>query len=397
MTSKEIYDDFRAKIQASGNIYIPEKAQSYAHRVIERIADEILQPPYLLENSAFIMEVQNELTRFCADPQGGKISVDLYAITISLYEYISSGRDFTKCGTCDSYTKSKTLFNNTSYTGRNAQKCMRDLQECLEHLDAYYLKTSTLLKVISTLNSPENTPAQTHDSYSSDAVHPEDEKITLVTSSPAKSTPAPSQRQPKPSSSPIQPPKLAQSEEQRVYSASSVRTEQERQAEQERVAGMVYDDNAKIKEWHEAQKGFLDEMRKIQPDLRDALKKITSFSDKITEEYVLRFAESYVRLYNLIHDGVMHHRESAERSCSLDYRRAVKNFEVYRSAVIRDLAAFGVEEIKTKPGSRFDGEIHKAADAENFDSMRARVRESVRSGFRYNSIIIQKEEVNIGG
>ena len=136
---------------------------------------------------------------------------------------------------------------------------------------------------------------------------------------------------------------------------------------------MINDDNTKIKEWHETQKDLFYEIRKLQPELREALKKVMSLSDRITKDYVLMFAKSYIRLYDLLQDGFMSHRDSAVHSTSADYKHAVKNFEVCCSSSISSLAAFGVKGIIMEKGKPFDGEIYGAVSTQSFDSTRTYV------------------------
>lgn len=58
------------------------------------------------------------------------------------------------------------------------------------------------------------------------------------------------------------------------------------------------------------------------------------------------------------------------------------------------LAAFGVEEVVSGPGTVFEGGIHET-DAVHFSSKEAVITKSIRSGFRYGELVLQKEKVLI--
>ena len=53
------------------------------------------------------------------------------------------------------------------------------------------------------------------------------------------------------------------------------------------------------------------------------------------------------------------------------------------------------EEISSNAGTPFDGEIHNVKNTKNFSSASAAVKISLRSGFRYDDLILQKEDVEV--
>ena len=53
------------------------------------------------------------------------------------------------------------------------------------------------------------------------------------------------------------------------------------------------------------------------------------------------------------------------------------------------------EEISSNAGTPFDGEIHNVKNTKNFSSASATVKISLRSGFRYDDLILQKEDVEV--
>ena len=146
--------------------------------------------------------------------------------------------------------------------------------------------------------------------------------------------------------------------------------------------------------WHDEQAGISAKLMEMQPVLSQLLKGFLTFSDNITEQYVLQFARMQIELFDLISDAYLYHKKRAEFSGSQDYVNAVLNYEVYMFSIVDSLAVFGVEEICTGPEESFDGMIHEP-DSDSFSTKTALVEESVRSGFRYKDLIIQKERVRI--
>ncbi len=147
--------------------------------------------------------------------------------------------------------------------------------------------------------------------------------------------------------------------------------------------------------WHDEQARISEKLMEMQPALGQLIKGFMNFSDTITEQYVLQFAKMQAELFDLIWDACLYHKKKAESSGSRDYMNAVLNYEEYMFSIVDSLAAFGIEEICSSPGTAFDGMIHEP-DSGSFSTKTALVGESVRSGFRYKDIIIQKEKIKIG-
>ena len=152
--------------------------------------------------------------------------------------------------------------------------------------------------------------------------------------------------------------------------------------------------NNNIQEWHDEQQRIREEFSQMQPAVSSVLEGFMTFSDKITENYVLQFAKQQIELYNLIADNYCYHNEKCEEVKNEDYKNAVANYREFMEIIVDDLAAFGIEEICSIPGTAFDGQIHMA-DGSDFSSKETAITKSIRSGFRYQDIIIQKERVTI--
>ena len=63
--------------------------------------------------------------------------------------------------------------------------------------------------------------------------------------------------------------------------------------------------------------------------------------------------------------------------------------------IVDALADFGVEEISSGAGKSFDGKIHNVTNTKNFSPLRSVIKKSLRSGFRYGDLILQKEDVEV--
>lgn len=149
-----------------------------------------------------------------------------------------------------------------------------------------------------------------------------------------------------------------------------------------------------IDKWHSEIDDMNQTLKSIQPDVSKMLENIMGFSDKITEKYVLQFARMQIELYNFISDNYIYHKEMSEKSGNQDYINAVSNYEEFLYSLSDALAVFGVEEIVSYPGDAFDGKIHQV-QTDIFSSRSAVIKKSVRSGYRYKDVVIQKEKVEI--
>ena len=150
-----------------------------------------------------------------------------------------------------------------------------------------------------------------------------------------------------------------------------------------------------VQRWHDENFSIQKKLSELQPAVSDVLQKIMQFSTEITESYVLQFAKMQIELYNLISDNLAYHTNVVNGSNNKDYYNAVSNYQEFLDMIIDNLSAFGVEEISSRVGSRFDGNCHEVIDNADFSPRLSNVKESVRSGFKYKDIIIQKEKIRV--
>ncbi len=354
----------------SKNPYDSAIITSKARDLIVCIANELMKFPYSLGNSKFIAEMLKVLPN--AD---GLISIDAYAIILDTERYIKTG---TFGGYHQMRIRKQELFCRI---GSREDWILQQIKGSLEGIKAYLslLKKKSFpvseVRVIDTAAAPRMQPQ-----VSANAGSEQPQRAGTQTFEQQRAE------------------QIRRIEQQK---AEQQKLEQQR-AERESIRRRLEDNRRSITEWHENQKSIAGEIAKIQPGVNTILSEISSIhkgfvslSDRIVEECVRQFAERYIYLFNFISDNLDSHREKAERSGNNDYYNAVMNYEDFRGMIIDDLAALGVEEIKTEPGGKFDGKIHEAANTSRFTPSLAVVKKSVRSGFRYKEIVFQREKVNV--
>lgn len=129
--------------------------------------------------------------------------------------------------------------------------------------------------------------------------------------------------------------------------------------------------------------------------VENVLKEMMNFSNELTENYVLQFAKMQIELFNLITDNLSYHSGAILKYDNQDYTNAVSNYQEFLDTIVDNLSAFGIEEISSREGTEFDGNIHEVVNNMNFLPRLSRVKDSVCSGFRYKNIIIQKEKIRV--
>lgn len=149
-----------------------------------------------------------------------------------------------------------------------------------------------------------------------------------------------------------------------------------------------------VQAWHEEQIRISRELAEMQPSIRQLLQSFMAFSDKITEQYVLQFAKMQIRMFNRIADIYAYHREKVKYIRNQDYINAIDNYHEIMLDIIESLSVFGIEEICSSPDACFDGTIHEP-DMQSFSTKDAQVKESIRVGFKYKNVVIQKEKVKV--
>ncbi len=158
---------------------------------------------------------------------------------------------------------------------------------------------------------------------------------------------------------------------------------QEKRIEQNRIH---------VQLWHDEQAGISAKLIEMQPLVKQMLENLMSFSNNITDSYVLQLANMQIELFNQIFDAHIYHEKNLSVCKDKDYINAVLNYGNFMESIVDNLAVFGIEEIVSDSGTLFDGAIH-ATNTDSFSPKTAIIAKSVRPGFKYKDIIIQKEKV----
>ncbi len=154
-----------------------------------------------------------------------------------------------------------------------------------------------------------------------------------------------------------------------------------------------------VQAWHEEQALNRAKIAREEPSAGKLPENFVSSSNNIMENYVVQFAIKFIEVFNMISEGYAYHMKIAEASDNVNYSDAVLDYGELCLSIVDSLASFEVEEISTPPGERFNDKIHsvEGSTEASFSTKTAFVSESVRAGFKYKDIIIQKEKVKVSG
>ncbi|MBR3358789.1 MAG: hypothetical protein IKG46_13300 [Solobacterium sp.] len=145
--------------------------------------------------------------------------------------------------------------------------------------------------------------------------------------------------------------------------------------------------------WHLQQRELVDTVNGLEPTVRAVTTALTDLRDRIQGYTDTRFIEILIRQYHQIADAWDYHFEKARNSDNEDYYNAVLNYSDFMYDIIDYLALFGVEEIRSEPGTPFDGSIHTVRGTKEFSPRETVVRRSLRSGFRRGDTVLEKERI----
>lgn len=343
MDSLQLYFTFQCKYFINENTADGSKFNA-VDELINLICTEIFNPPVPLDKSPFLNEVIRSVERIddAKKTWAGRVFLsDAYIVTLGLVAYMEDPRFITQ-----NFFKEweNFLFNGKKIEDNDMRQIMKikhQLMKLKEKSDIIRSKTTINKKYVSQIDKP-----QTNSSNNTNAI------INAV-----------------------------------KESGNHLPEKNEKRMEQNKV---------NVQLWYDEQAGISAKLMEMQPTVSQLLKDFMSFSDKITEQYVLQFARMQIELFNLIYDGYVYHKKEAGLSGNKDYVNAISNYNEYMLSIIDHLSVFGIEEIVSNSGTTFDGTIHES-DTVSFSSKNALIAESVRSGFKYKNIVIQKEKIKICG
>lgn len=357
MNSFELYNDYFQKSKTQP--LKPEQKSILINDVVKNVFAELNTPPFELGNSPFLVNVGKIIeiitasaNKFFPTPWKGKniVMVDAFAVVLGVKQsflnknYNLSSDDNISCYS-EYFLQDLNAGNEEKEFIADITRNLKEVQKILRELQAQYQTTRVAV----------------------------DQKVTFQTDvQPQEST--------KKTNSQIECQKhIAEIEEKRVEESKN-RRENNRQ---------------KISVWHIKQAEVIQSVKSLQMPAQALLEDFRYFSKKLTENYIIQFANSQIELFNSIADSFDWHESRAKESQNKDYHDAVANYKSYLEMIVDALANFGVEEISSEEGTPFDGKIHDAKNTRNFSPKFATVKKSLRAGFRYGDLILQKEEVEV--
>ena len=340
----------------SGRIDSNKSQLEHVAALVDCIYDEIFTEPFALKNSSFIREAV-ELTKNIRLSEPNYWSGD----NVSLWDAYYIVKELLQCIENDSYSVLNS--QDTEYLMHMFQSCTFQGSRRTE-IDKMYDRLRTIKKIA------EAASVECEKKKNADAVNIEREKKKNADSENEET-----------STSKIDYALLATCQKE-LTNRIELRTRSNR---------------PNIQNWHNSVEDLNRRLQEMQPSVSSMLEKIMSFSNDLTDNYILQFARMNIDLYNLISDNYNYHATVSEASGNKDYVNAVLNYEEFQSLLVDNLAAFGIEEIVTSPGAPFDRSIHEVVNNDTFSPRLAVVKKRLRSGFKYGNIVIQKERIQVEG
>lgn len=338
-----------------------EKRLSNADEVIHLIYNEILTPPFDMVKSSFVNEtvrlldkIKNETTLPYRKTEVSSIStIDAYVIVQGLLEYVRN-QQFTAVNV--EYRRyARYLFSGVTFQGTQKNE-MVQVNQWLKDIQQIVVKKK-----------------RTAEGTSPDESKLKDSAVKQYQSNGID---------------------IEKNEHENAKHSSSIMAESQKELAK-RMELRMKNNQSSIQLWHDEQAAISSQLLEMQPAVSKLLETFMSFSDELTESYVLQFAKMQIELFNIISDAYIYHQSVSERSGNKDYIKAVLNYEDFKLFIIDNLAAFGVEEITSRRGTRFDGAVHEVVDNDSFSPRLSLIKESLQTGFKYKDIVIQKEKVSV--
>lgn len=375
MDSLSLYEQYLQEIAAPLQSITAEKKLACINEIACAVVSELNAPPYELDNSSFLAKTADIIkTRVPLMPWKGKGIVIVDALAVSRAVRQSFDDNAYSVTTDEEISSiSKFLFKDGEYNVEknliaNITQNLNDVRNILQNVKASPPATVVQPQQVTpqpaqikSLSATEVAPPQTQAAIPA-------KSSTLMEGYAARTN--------------------AQIEWQKQL--AEFRTDRAEKFKLRRE-----DNRQNVSAWHNEQAEVIQAVKTLQEPAQKLLEQFINFSGVLTENYVVRFASTYIELYNLIAENLTSHAPKAEKSQSGDYYNAVENYKDYLEMIVDALSNFGVEEIASSEGTRFDGKIHDVKNTRNFYPSFATVKRSLRVGFRYGDRILQKEQVEI--
>lgn len=395
MNSLELYSDYfqKSKMQPLN----PEQKSILINDVVKNVFAELNVPPFELKNSPFVVEIENIMQTIMPRMhwKGKNVAIiDAFAIVHGVKQsfidksYSVTSDENISCyieyffKNVDAGNEEKEFIANINQNLNSVQKILRELQ------DQSSVPTAPASQDFQV--EIQTQPAAEMQTLGRSSVTPQ--SAPTILKSQQLSTAQPVQIPAKAEENPIMQEYTAKKIAQIEWQTYIAETE----AEHTKQLAIRRKDNwQKILAWHNEHETLIQSVKDLQQPAQALLEDLRNFSKTLTENYIVQFASAQIELFNLIADCFRSHAPRAEKSQNKDYYNAVMNYESYLEMIVDALADFGVEEISSSAGTRFDGKIHDVKNTKNFYPQTATIKNSLRSGFRYGDLILQKESVEV--
>ena len=412
MNSFELYNDYFQKSKTQP--LKPEQKSVLINDVVKTVFAELNAPPFELGNSPFLVNIGQIIeiitasaNKFFPTPWKGKsiIIFDAFAVIHGVKQsFLNKNYSLPSDENISCY--SEYFFKDLNAGNEDKEfiaaitRNLKDVQKILRELQAQYQTTKIAVEQKIT--------------FQADVQPQPDDEMQILGRSNATSQPAQTiLRQPQSATQPVQIPAKS-AEKNAITPALAEKTAmqeftektnaqiewqkhiaeiEEKQAEESK--NRRENNRQKISVWHIKQAELIQSVKALQMPAQALLEDFRYFSKKLTENYIIQFANSQIELFNSIADSFDWHESRAKESQNQDYHDAVANYKSYLEMIVDALADFGVEEISSDKGTPFDGKIHDVKNTRNFSPKFATVKKSLRAGFKYGDLILQKEEVEV--
>lgn len=370
MDSLSLYEQYLQEIAAQLQNITAEQKLACINEVACAVFAELNAPPYEFDNSSFVMKTADIIkTRVPLMPWKGKgiVIVDAFAVSRAV----------------------RKSFDDNAYSVFTDEE-ITSINKFLFKDGEYNVEKNLVANITQNLNDVRNILQDIKANLSATVAQPQPAQIKSL--SEAESAPPQTQAAIPAKSSTLMEGYAARTNAQIEWQKQLAEFRAERA---EKFKRRREDNRQNVSTWHKEQAEVIQAVKTLQAPAQKLLEQFINFSGMLTENYVARFASTYIELYNLIAENLTSHAPKAEKSQSGDYYNAVENYKDYLEMIIDALANFGVEEITSSEGTRFDGKIHDVKNTRNFYPSFATIKRSLRAGFRYGDRILQKEQVEL--
>ena len=149
---------------------------------------------------------------------------------------------------------------------------------------------------------------------------------------------------------------------------------------------------AAASEWQELRSFVMHSMDQMQPAVKEIFSAMLTFRSEFDERYTLTIGKKLIDLYCRMSDLYRYHQKAAEDVAVANYSKCAKSINSFMEEIEDLLSELGIELIVSRPGTPFDGHLHRTA-TQNFDPASAVVSASISPGFRFGEVTLKTESV----